>query len=174
MSDSSWVGDKLGDEWDVKGKVLKIHNEAESKDFTEDLILAKLPLPEKTFAKEMRDCAFLGKSIMNKFANGYNYKFDDIKGDWIRNKEGEAKRVALDEKKKNYIKEMGNNVFSLLMLNVNSIIELNRNVDNNHIFGHIFGQSNEPKETIGTMEPKNFLQKFKDKIGGEDEVFEED
>jgi len=175
LKESEINEDLVSDEWDLKSRTLRVANHGEKTDISSDHILSYNPESVKIFFKESRINAHWAKnSIFEKLAkNSFNYNWDDKKGDWDRDEDGGIAKIPISNIKRLKLKAMGSYVFDLLMLDPNTTIELNRNVKDNPMLSHVFDIKTEKEQPIGQMEPKNFFEKFKDKIKGEDETFEE-
>lgn len=158
--------ESIDTEYELFGKLARVHSNI--KDIvSEDYILGDMKEAEKTFVKETVNNAKYAKDIIIKYMNGYSYEWDNEKKDWVRDGDGDFKKIYLSESKMKEIEELSNEAFANCMLEPHVTAILSRNKDTNFILGLLGGNALAKKEEK-KVEEKSTIEKIKAWAKGDD------
>lgn len=167
--------DKISEQIELLNQLMKVTSGVKE-NITSDYTLASFNKDEKDFIKENYENGEFAKEIINRFGvKGYRYKWDEKSNDWLRDSEGYALRVNLNENEKKLLKLMSERIFTFFMVSAHMIAVLNRNKTENFLV-KLLGKQNEEEEkpTMFSTDDRSILQKIKDKLNGSESSEEND
>lgn len=164
---------KISEHIELLTELMKVTSNVKD-NVTSDYTLAYLNKDERDYITENYQNGEFAKEIITKFAEkGYYYEFDEKKGDWIRDVDGEVKKIPIKDADKKKLKAMSERLFTFFMVSSHMIAILNRNKDNNFLAKLLAKSQEEEKPVTFDSDDRSILQKIKDKMSGT-EQYEED
>ena len=158
--------DKITEDIELKVQLYEV-NSAIKDNISNDYTLAKLSEKDKLFITENYENAEYAKEILSRYARkGYYYKFDDKKGDWVRDKFGAPKQVYLTNDEKELIKTFANRIFNFFMIKPDILAILARNDDKNFLVKLLGKYVEEEKPVVFGTDDRSKLQKMSDYFTG--------
>ena len=142
---------------------------------TQDYTLAHLREADEDFIRENYGNAMFSKLLLNRYAdNGGKFVWNEEKLDWEKNEDGSFKYVPLDEKEKERIREIAQQIFDTFMSNAHMITILRRNKNKNFLVKLLGKAPEEIEKMANQVDERSLLQKWKDKLSENEEEEEND
>jgi hypothetical protein len=127
-----------------------------------DVVKVRLHQDAKEYVENTIGCAMFADNTFDKWINGgYYWKFDDSKFDWVRDEEGNPKKIYLTKEQKLKIEKCKRSVNKLLLAKSRMMLLTNRNMEDNHMLNVFANYKNqELNKVTPETENTNFIKKI--------------
>lgn len=160
--------DKITEDIELLTELMRVKSSIK-KNVTEDYTLATLTSAEREFITENYENAEFAKELIERFGvKGYEYQYDEVKGDWKRDKDGMPEKVHIDKEEMVKINMYGERIFTFFMIKPHLIAILNRNKVDNFLVKLLGKDKDEEKPVIYNEDDRSMLKKAIDKLKGND------
>lgn len=166
---------KISEHVEILEQLMKVHLSI-NKNIKSDYTLAMLNKEEKEFISENYQNAEYAKEIITRFGTkGYKYEYNEQKNEWIKDENGNPRKIPLNQEEKQKIEQIGERMFEFFMVFPHMIATLNRNKQENFMVKLLGNYKEEEKQITYGQDDRNILQKLKDKLTGKEKenIYEE-
>lgn len=164
------IPEKVSDQIELVSDLKEVKSSLRN-NITSDYVLAHLDKIQTEFITENYSNAEYAKEIINRYQKGFTYEWDENKMDWVKDENGNPKKIPISNKDKETIQKMGSRTFEFFMIMPHMMAILNRNKrDNFMVKGIMIPKENEEEAPLSSLDQKSFFEKLKDKMSGTSEV----